>query len=387
MKHPREQSWGPGDEGLLQIDLGAIGRNYDLLQRRVGSVERCGAVVKADAYGLGMSRVAPVLWARGCRHFFVATLEEGTVLRRLLGGDAEIVVLTGARPGTERDFLETNLVPTIFTTAGLRSWADTLQATGRAGRCALKIDTGMTRLGMGAEEFDLLCHDRGLLEAAQVDLLMSHLACADEPRHPQNLLQLDAFQRAARQLQALLPSVRLSLANSSGVFLDEAYHFDLARPGSALYGVNPVPGTQNPMTAVVTLELPVIQVREVTRDCRVGYGATEAAAAGSWLAVARGGYADGVLRAQGGRGCAWACGQRVPMIGRVSMDSATYDITGLSPEKRGSLEHIQLLNQQLTVDEVAGYAGTIGYEILTSLGWRYRRQYLETAREPESRDK
>ncbi|AOS96808.1 Alanine racemase [Microbulbifer aggregans] len=382
MNQPQDQWHGLCDEGLLQIDLEGIGRNYDLLQRKVGSVERCGAVVKADAYGLGVRRVAPVLWARGCRHFFVATLEEGAVLRQQLGDEAEIVVLTGIRPGTEWDCLQAGLVPTIFTTSQLRAWADTQEKSGRAARCALKVDTGMTRLGMGADEYDLLLRDPGLLAAAQVDLLMSHLACADEPGHPQNRLQLDAFRRAGDRLKRVLPSVRQSLANSSGVFLDKAYHFDLARPGCALYGVNPTPGTPNPMSAVVTLELPVIQIREVTRDCQVGYGATQTAVAGSWLAVARGGYADGVLRAQGGRGCGWAHGQRLPMVGRVSMDSATYDITGLSSGQRASLDHIQLLNRYLTVDEVAEYAGTIGYEILTSLGRRYRRQYLESTAEP-----
>lgn len=378
MSEPQEQRSSLCDEGLLLIDLDAIGHNYDILHGKVGAVERCAAVVKADAYGLGVRRVAPVLWKRGCRHFFVATLEEGAALRQQLGPEAEIVVLTGVRPGTEQACLDAGVVPTIFTTAQLRAWADTLEKSGQQSHCALKIDTGMTRLGMGADEYDQLLADRSLLEAARVDLLMSHLACADEPAHPQNRLQLEAFREAAGRLQSLLPSVRLSLANSSGIFLDEAYHFDLARPGSALYGVNPVPGTPNPMAPVVTLELPVIQVRQVLRDCHVGYGATQTAGAGSWLAVARGGYADGVLRAQGGRGCAWACGRRLPMIGRVSMDSATYDISSLAPAEREALDHIQLLNGDLTVDEVAEYAGTIGYEILTSLGRRYQRQYLET---------
>ncbi|PCO04065.1 alanine racemase [Microbulbifer flavimaris] len=378
MSEPQEQRSSLCDEGVLLIDLDAIGRNYDILCGKVGAVGRCAAVVKADAYGLGVRRVAPVLWKRGCRHFFVATLAEGVVLRQQLGPEAEIVVLTGVRPGTEQACLDAGVVPTIFTTAQLRAWADTLEKSGQQAHCALKIDTGMTRLGMGADEYDQLLTDRSLLEAAGVDLLMSHLACADEPAHPQNRLQLEAFREAAGRLRSLLPSVRLSLANSSGIFLDETYHFDLARPGSALYGINPVPGTPNPMAPVVTLELPVIQVRQVLRDCHVGYGATQTAAAGSWLAVARGGYADGVLRAQGGRGCAWACGRRLPMIGRVSMDSATYDISRLAPGEREALDHIQLLNTELTVDEVAEYAGTIGYEILTSLGRRYQRQYLET---------
>lgn len=367
-------------EGLLTVDLGAIGDNYLALRDRLVPGSRCGAVVKADAYGLGMAEVAPALYRRGCRDFFVATQGEGEALRQLLGDEPRIVVLTGVRPGFELDCARAGLLPTLFTLQQLRDWVAICgkegQRAGVAAPCAVKVDSGMTRLGMTPEEFDALLADRALLRAADIRLLLSHLACADEPDHPQNAQQLQHFRRAGARLREPCPDVELSLANSSGIYLGGEYHFDVARPGSALYGVNPLPGTASPMRAVVTLRLPVLQKRHLCRTQCVGYGAIQCAAAGCWLATARGGYADGILRAQGGRGCAWACGRRLPMVGRVSMDSAVYDISALSGAERDGLESIELLNREITVDEVAGYAGTIGYEILTSLGRRYGRRYL-----------
>ncbi|SEA51383.1 alanine racemase [Microbulbifer marinus] len=363
-------------EGLLSIDLQAIGENYLQLCGRLASGSHCGAVVKADAYGLGMTEVAPALYRRGCRNFFVATQAEGERLRAALGDDVNIVVLTGVRRGAELDCARAGLIPTLFTLQQLRNWVDICAQANIDALCAVKVDSGMTRLGMTPEEFDQLLANRELLHAANIWMLLSHLACADEPQHPQNRMQLESFKRAGERLRAQCPDVLLSLANSSGIFLGEEFHFDIARPGSALYGINPRPGSENPMRAVVSLSLPIVQKRHVSREQAVGYGATQHAAAGSWLAVARGGYADGILRAQGGRGCGWGCGRRLPIIGRVSMDSTTFDISALDDAERDALESIEVLNDELTVDEVGGYAGTIGYEILTSLGHRYYRRYL-----------
>ncbi|MCX2784583.1 alanine racemase [Microbulbifer thermotolerans] len=365
-------------EGVLTIDLRAIGDNYLHLRDSLAPGSRCGAVVKADAYGLGMVEVAPELYRQGCRDFFVATQTEGEVLSKCLGDDVNIVVLTGVRPGCEAACARARLIPVLFTVQQLRDWVAVSEWIGVAAPCALKFDSGMTRLGMTEEEFEQLLEERELLQTADIRLVLSHLACADDPDHPQNALQLRRFKMAAERLRTLCPDVRLSLANSSGIFLGDAYHFDIARPGCALYGVNPLPGSPNPMRPVVTLQLPVLQKRHLSSTCQVGYGATQQAVAGSCLAVARGGYADGILRAQSGRGCGWACGRRLPMIGRVSMDSTIFDISALSENERDSLQYIEVLNKRLTVDEVAGYAGTIGYEILTSLGSRYHRRYLRS---------
>ncbi|WP_444929551.1 alanine racemase [Microbulbifer sp. SSSA002] len=364
-------------EGLLSINLKSIADNYQDLADRLKSGTRCGAVVKADAYGLGMAHVTPALYAQGCRDFFVATQAEGARLRSDLGDDVNIVVFTGVRPGAELECARAGLIPTLFTLDQLRNWAETCGKAQLRAPCALKIDSGMTRLGMTPEEFELLLKDRPLLESVDIQMFFSHLACADEPQHPQNKIQLDYFKRAGDRLRELCPNIQLSLANSSGIFLGEEYHFDIARPGSALYGLNPVPGTENPMRATVTLELPIVQKRYVAQPRFVGYGATQEAPAGSWLAVARGGYADGIIRAQSGRGRGWGCGRALPIIGRVSMDSTIFDISALSAEERDSLQSIAVLNEQLTADEVAGYAGTIGYEILTSLGHRYDRRYVK----------
>ncbi|WP_299584069.1 alanine racemase [uncultured Microbulbifer sp.] len=365
-------------EGLLSINLQSIAGNYLDLNKRLRSGAKCGAVVKADAYGLGMSQVVPALFRQGCRDFFVATQAEGERLRKELGDSVQIVILTGVRAGAELECAKAGLMPTLFTLEQLRHWVDICAQAEIEGPCAVKIDSGMTRLGMGPEEFDLLLRDRQLLASADIRILLSHLACADEPQHPQNDIQLRSFKEAGEKLRVLCPEVQLSLANSSGIFLGEDYHFDIARPGSALYGVNPIPGTPNPMRPTVTLSLPIVQKRLVSREQSVGYGATQQVTAGSWLAVARGGYADGIIRAQGGRGCGWACGRQLPIIGRISMDSTTFDISALSHDERDSLQSIEILNNNLTVDAVAEHAGTIGYEVLTSLGHRYFRRYIKS---------
>ncbi|AWF79791.1 alanine racemase [Microbulbifer sp. A4B17] len=364
-------------EGLLSINLKAIADNYLDLVGRLGTGTRCGAVVKADAYGLGMAHIVPALYAQGCRDFFVATQAEGQRLRSALGEDVNIVILTGVRPGAELECARAGLIPTLFTLEQLRRWVEIREQLQLEAPCALKVDSGMTRLGLSPEEFELLLKDRPLLEAADVQILLSHLACADEPLHPQNQIQLRQFREASDRLRELCPDILLSLANSSGIFLGEDYHFDIVRPGSALYGLNPVPGSENPMRPTVTLGLPIVQKRYVSQPRAVGYGATQEIPGNSWLAVARGGYADGIMRSQGGRGRGWAHGRPLPIIGRISMDSTTFDISGLNKEERDSINSIEILNEQLTVDEVAGYAGTIGYEVLTSLGHRYDRRYIK----------
>ncbi|WP_226666594.1 alanine racemase [Microbulbifer aggregans] len=371
-------------EGLLTINLAAVAENYCALRARLRTGSRCGAVVKANAYGLGVEQVAPVLYAQGCRDFFVATLAEGLALRALLADDVRISLLTGLRPGQEKACAQAGLIPLLVSTEQLQQWVAKTSANGQAAPCALKLDSGMTRLGMGESEFAHLLAQPELLRSANLCLVISHLACADEPEHPQNRRQLENFAREVKALRAICPQVESSFANSSGICLGEEYHFDVARPGSALYGINPCPGQHNPMTPVVNLRLPILQLRQVDGDVPVGYGATQTAVSGSWLAVVRGGYADGVLRAQSGRGCGAAVvaepegGESrivVPMIGRVSMDTTVFDVSTLSDSQRARLQAVEMLNDELTVDEMGAAAGTIGYEILTSLGHRYCRRY------------
>ncbi len=245
------------------------------------------------------------------------------------------------------------------------------RATGRALPAAIHIDTGMNRLGLPAPEADVLATEPDRLIGIDVRLVMSHLACADEPDHPLNSEQLTAFTAARTQL----PTAPASLANSSGIFLGTPYHFDLVRPGAALYGVNPTPGRTNPMRQVIRLQGKILQVREIDAPRTVGYGATHRAAGSTRVATVAVGYADGFLRSLSNRGSARIGGQQVSLIGRVSMDLSTFDVTRVPREAAHPGALIDLIGADLSIDDVADAAGTIGYEILTALGHRYHRVY------------
>jgi alanine racemase len=356
---------------LLTIDLGAISDNWRSLQAAVGAVE-CAAVVKADAYGLGAAHVAPALAAAGCRRFFVAHLDEAVALKPRLPAGASVAVLHGPPPGAEREFVEHGLLPVLNSRPQLDAWRALAQRLDRELAAIVQIDTGMSRLGLSPADLHAVAADRDALAGVRVACVMSHLACADEPAHPANAQQLRRFTEARR----LLPAVPASFANSSGIFLGEAFHFDLVRPGAALYGIAPVAGAPNPMRPVVRLQAKVIQTREIEAGTPVGYGHAWRSAAPARIATVSVGYADGWLRALGQRGAAWFEGVMLPLAGRVSMDTITLDASAL-PEgalRPGSL--VELIGKHQDVDTVAARAGTIGYEILTSLGTRYARRYV-----------
>lgn len=317
-------------------------------------------MVKADAYGLGVGPVGRALRAAGARSFFVALAEEGALLRAALGPGPTIHVFAGLMAGDEALCREHGLIPCLDSPAQV---ARALAAGDIA--CAIQVDSGMNRLGMEPAELEALAPDIARLRPS---LVMSHLACADEPAHPMNALQREAFVAVA----AGLPGARRSLAATGGVALGEAFHFDLTRPGIGLYGGLPFEGAR----PVVRLELPVIQVREVAAGESVGYGAAWTAARPSRIATLGAGYADGLIRAMGQAGGVWVFAGEVacPLVGRVSMDLVTVDVTELA-EVPAMLE---ILGARQGVDDLAARAGTIGYEILTSLGPRYERVYLGT---------
>lgn len=349
----------------LDIDLGAIAANWRALARRVAPAG-CAAVVKADAYGLGLAPVARALAAAGCTTFFVARPEEGIELRAILK-EARILVLDGLAGRPPTAFLESGLEPVLGSLAELRAWRAARAAAGFAEQAVLLLDTGLTRLGLEPAELATL----EPAERAAVGLVLSHLACAEEPGHPMNARQLERFKAAL----ALLPNARASLAASSGIFLGQAFHFDLVRPGAALYGVDPTPGRGNPMRPVLRLTAPVLRVHEVGEPGAVGYGATFATRPGMRIAVLPVGYADGYPRAAGGRARALVAGCEVPVVGRVSMDLLTLDVTGVPAERVGPGTPVELLGERFGVDALAEAAGTIGYEILTRLGRRFERRY------------
>ncbi len=364
----------PEAGGLLTVDLGALVDNWRSLGRRAMPSE-CAAVVKADAYGCGLEQVATALARAGCKTFFVADLSEARRLRPV-APDAAIYVLNGLMPDTAPAFAELRARPVIGSMLELAEWDAFTAGQQWRGGAALHVDTGMNRLGITANEAAAMA-SRIRSENHGITLVMSHLACADEPDHPLNERQIALF-REVRMLYRGIPS---SLANSSGIFLGDKAHCDVVRPGVALYGVNPTPGQPNPMKPVVELKARIAQVRPVARGETVGYNATWTTRRATRLAIATLGYGDGYLRASGSSdeepgGFAMVAGKRCPIAGRISMDLLTIDVTDV-PEgtvRRGDIA--TLIGDDLPIDEVARTAGTIGYELLTSLGRRYHRDYL-----------
>lgn len=355
---------------IITIDLGAIRENYRRLKRQLGG-KACAAVVKANGYGLGAAHVAQALMKEGCDTFFVVFLSEGVELRAALGLKPTIYVLNGLAPGSEAEAVGADLRPVLNSRAQLDGWRTTAAKAGKRLPAAIQIDSGMSRLGMSPDEVMALDRDNAAFHGIDVTLVMSHLACADEPDNPANPLQLGSFQI----LRKLLPDAPASFANSSGIFLGTDYQFDLGRPGVALYGVNPTPGQPNPMLPVVKLEAKVVQTREVGLGIGVGYGYTFIAEKPTRLATISLGYADGWHRRATGAG--WFNGVRLPFAGRVSMDSIILDISALPEGKLKAGDLIEMIGPHQSVDDVANYAGTIGYEILTGLGSRFHRRYVD----------
>jgi len=363
---------GSGAASELVIDLGAIRQNYLALQQRLGNTE-CAAAVKADAYGTGADKVAPTLFEAGCRTFFVATVEEGISLRTVLPR-ARIAVLNGLLPGTEQVFPEHALIPVINDLEQVARIRQMCVAADRALPAMLHIDTGMNRLGLSPAEMDWVAEDPDVLTGPDWLYAISHLACGDEPDNPENAAQLARFADQRRRLKRPL---RASLANSAGIFLGPDYHLDLARPGFALYGGRVEDGKPSPMAPVVQLRARILQVRSVRAGDRVGYGGTHKAEADSLIATVAVGYADGYLRCLSGKGSAYIGGRRLPVVGRVSMDMLAVDVSSVDRTEVYPGGYIELLGSHYTVNDAADDAGTIGYEILTGLGHRYTRRYIE----------
>ncbi|MBV9784837.1 MAG: alanine racemase [Acidisphaera sp.] len=350
---------------VLEIDLEAIAANWRLLRERHKSGPVAG-VVKADGYGLGARLVAPCLHAAGCRHFFVAHLDEALAISPLLP-DAMLAVLNGLLPGTEADYAARGIIPVLGSLDEVARWAAQARSAGQALPALLHVDTGMSRLGLDARELAVLAEEPGRLDGIAMRFVMTHLVSSEVADDALNPAQLARFAQACGRL----PPAPRSLANSSGIFLGAAYGSDLARPGAALYGINPTPGRANPMRGTVRLRARVLQVREIAAGETVGYNATWRATRPSRIATAGLGYADGFLRSLSGRGAAFFDGEPVPLVGRVSMDLTTYDVTRHPAVGPGSW--LEIIGPHCPLDRLAEEAGTNGYEILTSLGSRYAR--------------
>ena len=362
--------------GRLTIDLGALADNWRALARRAAP-GRSAAVVKANAYGIGLTEAAPAFWAAGARVFFVAHLGEGLAARRLLPAEAAIYVLNGLERGAEpADYAERGLAPAIGGEEELARWSAFAVRRGRIFPCALHLDTGMNRLG-----FESLKHLKAAMErhgaASGADLLMSHFVSSEIPGDPINSGQIKQFEAA----RAALPGLHASLANSSGMFLPARPIYDLARPGYALYGGNPTPGDPNPMRQAASLSIAIQQTRWVESGMTCGYNAQWTAKRRTRLATLLAGYADGLPRGAGatdskpGAEVAIA-GRRCPLVGRISMDLSIVDVTDLPEDAVRAGDRAELFGSSVDLDDFANRSGTIGYQVLTSLGPRYRREYL-----------
>ena len=363
---------------VLRIDLDALVDNYCLIQRRAAPAAVAG-VVKANGYGLGAAPVAQALMQAGCRHFFVAHLSEAVTLKPVLRADMALFVLNGLQPGAEAECAILGAIPVLNALDQIDRWSATARSLGRTLPAALQVDSGMSRLGLPPEELETLVADRQRLKGIAVQLVMSHLACADDPHGDFNRHQLARFEAFARQF----PGVPRSLDNSGGAFLERG-HFDLVRAGIALYGGAPQ-NTPNPMQPVVSLEARIAQLRTVPAETAVGYGLTHRCDRPARIATILVGYADGWPRHLSNKGSAFIGGIRVPIVGRVSMDSITLDVTAVPDGLLYPGAPVELLGPHQSIDDVATDAGTISYEILTQLGSRYQREFSIARATPQKR--
>ena len=362
-------------QAILTVDLDALAENWRRLADRAQGAE-CAAVVKADAYGLGVGPVAQALLEEGCETFFVAHLSEGEILRRIVrdsAPQARIFVLNGLSPSAAALYVASGLIPVLGSLPEIAEWVDFCRDQGVLHPAGVHIDTGMNRLGLPMVD---LRRATDMMTGFTPVLAMSHFVSAEDMSAPRNRLQIERFENAC----AKLPPMPASLCNSSGMFLEDAPFFDLCRPGYALYGGNPTPGSENPMRRVVDLSAVVLQVRDIAAGDTAGYNARWTAPSRRRLATINLGYADGFLRSgsEGPIGVdVFAGGHYCPIVGRISMDLSIVDISETTPLKRG--DRVEVLGPNIEIDELAAQSGTIGYEILTRLGPRFHREYVRTS--------
>jgi alanine racemase len=370
-----------GYGGRMTVDLAAIRRNWTALDK-VSQGALTGAVVKADAYGTGIAQASRALFQAGARFFFTATPDEAIAVRAALPEDAYIFVLDGLFPGAAPLYVGERLMPILSSIPMLEEWLQACLSRNEAFPAALHFDTGINRLGFRLNEASIV---KRMIDQVgyKPQMIMSHLACADQPSHEKNRTQLALFSSVLAQF----PGIPASLANSAGLMTAREMHFQMVRPGIALYGGRAVAGRRNPMTRVVSLEAPILQIKDVKTGESIGYGAAYTLSRDSRIAVVGIGYADGFFRAQSATnnrpgGKVAIAGHFAPVVGRVSMDMIQVDITDLGePPMPGDM--VELLGPNISVDDQADVAGTIGYEVLTSLKGRYSRSYVDAEAEPQ----
>jgi alanine racemase len=355
----------------LTINLDALMANYRQLSETFTG-RHVAAAVKANAYGTGQAWAAPALFTAGCRIFFVAVLAEAVELREILGPEPEIYVLAGVNAGEVPIFLDNDLRPALNHLGQIKDWSEAATSDNEMRPAALHVDTGMARLGLPDYEFRTLLAERNRLAGVDLKLVMTHLACADEPDNPANIEQRDQFKEIASHF----PEAEASFANGAGILLGPEFHFDVARAGLALYGGNPFGSGPNPMAEVVHLKAKILQVRKIDSPQAVGYGASHRATGPARIATIPVGYADGYPRSLGNRGFAVIDGIRIPVVGRVSMDLITVDVTDVPEHLSVPGCEVNLLGGDVSANELAPAADTVDYELFTRLGRRFKRTYI-----------
>lgn len=357
---------------ILTINLAALQDNYKLLDRMSAATCETACSVKANAYGLGVNRVVPALYEAGARSFFIATIEEGIELRKLLPA-AQLLILNGFSHKDGENYIKHHLIPVLNDLSEIKAYQALAQEIGEKLPAIIHFDTGMSRLGLDHEDTHKLIADQSVINGLHILYVMTHFASAEEQDNPLSQKQKQTFDKIA----AHFPDAQKCLSNSGGIFLGQDYHNDLTRAGIALYGGAPMHGKPNPMNAVITLNAPILQIRSVKKGDGIGYNATYRFDKDGHVAVLGLGYADGILRSLSNSGNFYWNGEPLPIRGRVSMDLTICDITHLHEKdrpKKGDM--LEIIGENQPIDHIAKSAGTISYEILTALGNRYIRNYI-----------
>lgn len=355
----------------LEINLSAIKANYRLL-KNICEMTKVGAAVKANSYGLGAIEISKTLLEENCRYFFVASSNEGISLRKAIGEEVNILILNGVFEHDALELIEYNLIPVLNNLNQIKIWQKFSSLKNQLLPCYLHFNTGINRLGLNHNEIEQLINNRDLLKGLNVEYIISHLSASEDSDNPYNLEQLNKFKAYLEYF----PNAKASLANSGGIFLGKDYHFNLVRPGAALYGLNPLGSNKpNPMQNPVILKAPIIHLQNLTYGSRIGYNMTFTTKRDSLIATLPFGYADGFSRNFSNQGTVFINSRSVPIIGRISMDLVNIDVTDLPPSDIFLGQEVEIIGNNCTPDKIADIIGTIGYEILTSLGNRYKRIY------------
>ncbi|WHQ46813.1 MAG: alanine racemase [Candidatus Midichloria sp.] len=356
----------------LNINLNKILENYRIVKKHLKKGCKVGAVVKANAYGLGQEQIVRTLYHDGCRKFCVSNLDEALQIDQSLKKDIYLMHGVGSMEMAELA-IEEGFIPILNHLEQVEIWNSASKKKGKKLKAVIQIDTGMGRFGLSNFEIKQLIADSNLVSDIEIDYIMSHMSCAEQENHPATAMQLQEFKKCLK----LFPGVKATFANSAGIFLGEDFHFNMVRPGCALYGINPTSTDYNPMNSVVELHGYIIQKRIIEKEQFIGYQAQYKAAKGEKLLVIECGYADGYVRALSNKGICYAEGYFLPVVGIISMDAIIVNASALPEALFNKITHIELLGKHITIDDIAKYANTISYEILTTrFGNRCKRFYI-----------